>query len=103
MSEPLAPELEQKAQDLAARIRCRSADAILDMARRLVAATDETLFGNTEFALRDAALGIVGDAYAEQLEKKVAMSVPASTVPSAATAPVSTTTGSRRSKRSAGR
>jgi len=52
MNELLPPELEQKAQELAARIRSRSADAILDMARRLVATTDETLFGDTEFGLR---------------------------------------------------
>ena len=42
MSEPLSPELEQEAQELAARIKSRSADAILDMARRLVATTDDT-------------------------------------------------------------
>ena len=53
MSEPLSPELEAKAQELAARITARSADAILEMARRLVATTDDTLFGDTEFALRD--------------------------------------------------
>ncbi len=64
MSEPLAPELEAKAQELAARIKARSADAILEMARRLVATTDESLFGDTEFALRDRAQGIVADAYA---------------------------------------
>src|SRR5437879_283207 len=55
MSEPLSPEQEAKAQELAARIEARSADAILEMARRLVAATDDTLFGDTEFALRDSA------------------------------------------------
>ena len=36
------------------------------MARRLVTTTDDTLFGDTEFALRDQALGLVADAYAEQ-------------------------------------
>ena len=50
MSEPFAPELEARAQELAARIRSRSADTLLDMARRLVATTDDTLFGDTEFA-----------------------------------------------------
>lgn len=101
MSEPLSPELEQKAQELAARIRSRSADAILDMARRLVAARDETLFGETEFALRDAAHGLVADAYAEHLEKKVATSAPVATVPSADSPPPSTATARKRSKRSA--
>ena len=103
MSEPLSPELEQQAQELAARIRCRSADAVLDMARRLVAASDETLFGDTEFALRDAALGVVAAAYTEHLEKKVATSAPVATVRSAAKPPRSTATGRKRSKRSAGR
>ena len=79
MSESLSPELEA----LAARIRSRSADALLAMARRLVAPPDETLFGETEFALRDRALGLVGDAYAEPLEQKGATSARA---PSAAAA-----------------
>lgn len=103
MSEPLAPELEQKAQELAARIRSRSADAILDMARRLVSTTDETLFGATEFALRDSSQAIVAEAYAEHLKKKVATSAPGATAPGAAAPPRSTTTARKRSKRSADR
>ena len=71
MSEPLSPEQERKALDLAARIRSRAEDSILAMARRLVATTDDTLFGDTEFALRDQALGLVADAYAEHHEKKL--------------------------------
>lgn len=101
MSEPLAPELEAKAQALATRIRTRSEDAILDMARLLVSTTDETLFGDTEFALRDCTRTIAGMAYAEHLEKKVATSAPAATVPNVAAPPPSTATGRRRSKRSA--
>ncbi len=66
MSEPLPPELEARAQELAARFRTRSADTILEMAR-LVATTDDTLFGDTEFALRDSALGLIPRAYAEHL------------------------------------
>ena|SRR5712691_5490494 len=103
MNELLPPELEQKAQELAARIRSRSADAILDMARRLVATTDETLFGDTEFGLRDSTRAIVAGAYAEHLEKKVATPAPVATAPTAGTAPPSTTTGRKRSKRSAAR
>ena len=83
MSEPLRPELEAKAQELAARIKARSADAILEMARRLVATTDDTLFGDTEFALRDQAQGIVADAYAGHLPQKVATPPPPSTAPTA--------------------
>ena len=103
MSEALSPELEQKAQELAARIRSRSEDSILAMARRLVATTDDTLFGDTEFALRDQALGLVADAYAEHLPKKAATSARPSTVPPAAAPPPSTATGRKRSKVSVGR
>lgn len=103
MSEPLSPEQEAKAQELAARIKVRSADAILEMARRLVATTDDTLFGDTEFALRDQAQGIVADAYAEHLPQKVGTPLPPSTAPTAEGVRPSTDTGRRRSRRSAGR
>lgn len=103
MSEPLSPEQEVKAQELAARIKARSADAILEMARRLVATTEDTLFGDTEFALRDQAQGIVADAYAEHLPQKVATPLPPSTAPTAEDAPRSTDTAKRRSRHSAGR
>ena len=103
MFEPLSPELEQKAQELAARITTRSADAILEMARRLVATTDDTLFGDTEFALRDHALGLVAGAYAEHLPQKVGTPPPPSTAPTAAGPRPSTGTGRRRSRPSAER
>ena len=103
MSEPLSPEQEAKAQELAARIKARSADAILEMARRLVATTDESLFGDTEFALRDQAQGIVADAYAEHLPQKVDTPLPPSTAPTAKDAPPSTATTRKRSKRLGGR
>lgn len=103
MSEPLSPELEAKAQELAARIKARSADAILEMARRLVATTDDTLFGDTEFALRDQAQGIVADAYAEHIPQKVATPPAPSTAPTAEGGPPSTATAKKRSRRSAGR
>ena len=103
MSEPLPPELEAKAQELAARIKARSSDAILEMARRLVATTDETLFGDTEFALRDQAQSIVADAYACHLPQKVATAPRRSTAPGASGPLPSTGTGAKRSKRSAGR
>ena len=103
MTVPLSPELEQKAKDLADRIRNRSEDSILAMARRLVSCSEETLFGATEFVLRDQALGLVAAAYAERLEKKAATKPPASTAPTADAAPPSTATAKRRSKRSAAR
>ena len=103
MSEPLSPELEAKAQQLAARIQARSAGAILEMARRLVACADDTLFGDTEFALRDQALGLVADAYSCHLPQKVATPPPPSTAPTADAPPPSTATATRRSRHSAGR
>ena len=103
MSEPLSPDLEQKAQELAARIRTRCGDAILEMARRLVSTADETLFGDTEFALRDQALRIVAGAYAEHLPQKVGTPPPPSTAPTAGGPPRSTGTGRRRSRPSAAR
>lgn len=103
MSEPLSPELESKAQELAARIKARSANAILEMARRLVVTTDDTLFGDTEFKLRDQALGIVADAYSEHLPQKVGTPPPPSTAPTVGDAPPSTATARKRSRRSAGR
>ncbi len=103
MSESLSPEQEAKAQELAERIKARSAQAILEMARRLVASTDETLFGDTEFALRDQALGIVADAYNQHLPPKRGTPLPPSTAPVADDPPTSTPTGKKRSKRSAGR
>lgn len=103
MLEPLSPELEAKAQELATRITTRSADAILDMARRLVATTDDTLFGDTEFALRGQALGLVADAYAEHLPQKRDTPPPPSTAPTADARPPSTATARKPSRRSAGR
>ena len=103
MSEPLSPEQEAKARELAARIQARSAGAILEMARRLVAAADDTLFGDTEFALRDQAQGIVADAYSEHLPQKAGTPPPPSTAPTAGDVPPSTGTARGRSRRSAGR
>lgn len=76
----LTPEQERQAQELAARIQSRSAEAVLAIARTLVTSTDATLFGDTEFLLRKKALGVVADAYTEHLgEKKVATSARRST------------------------
>jgi hypothetical protein len=50
---------------------------------RLVATTDETLFGDTEFALRDSTHALVAQAYAAHLEKKVATPAPVATAPTA--------------------
>jgi hypothetical protein len=98
----LTPEQELQAQELAARIQSRSADAVLEMARTLVATSDLTLFGNTEFALRDKALGLVGVAYTEHLiEKKAATKARRSTARTATRRRRSTDTASDASNLSA--
>ena len=103
MSQPLPDELEQKAIALAARIQSRSADAILDMARKLVTTTDENLFGDTEFALRDHTHRILAHAYSEHMvEKKVATLAPPLIAPTVENPLVSKATARKRSKPSAG-
>ena len=91
----LTPEQEQQARELAERIQSRAAAAILQMARRLVASADHDLFGATQLALRDQALGLVADVYAEHVEKKVATSGRPSTAPGAAARPAFTATARR--------
>jgi hypothetical protein len=103
MTEPLSPELEARAQELAARIAARSAADILDMARRLVTTTDATLFGDTEFALRDATHRIAAHAYTEHVGKKRGTSPRPSTAPTADAAPPSTATAREPSQPSAAR
>jgi len=67
----------------------------LEMARRMVASAAGDLFGDTQLALRDTALGLVADAYAEHLEKKAATSDRRSTVRTATDRPVSTVTATK--------
>lgn len=99
----LTPEQEQQARELADRIQHRSREVTLEMARRLVASSDRDLFGDTQLALRDQALGLVADAYAERVEKKVATSDRPSIAPSATVPPASTATATRPSPPSAER
>lgn len=73
MNETLTAEQEAMAQELASRIQERSAGIALELARKLVCTTDATLFGATEFDLRDQAMKMVGIAYNEhQNQKKTA-------------------------------
>jgi hypothetical protein len=93
--EELSPEQEQQARELATRIHSRSAEVCLEMARRMVASAAGDLFGDTQLALRDTALGLVAEAYAEHLEKKAATSDRRSTVRTATDRPVSTVTATK--------
>ena len=60
MKDPLPPELEAKALELASRIRTKASEIVLQLARELVSTSDATLFGDTEFKLRDHAIKMVG-------------------------------------------
>lgn len=97
----LTPEQERQAQELAARIQSRSAEAVLAIARTLVTSTDATLFGDTEFQIRQHALGVV--AYNEHLREKkvVATSARPSTARTAAARRRSSTTAPEKSNPSA--
>jgi hypothetical protein len=70
MNTPLPPEQEAKAQELAARMQAKASEITLELARELVTTTDATLFGETEFKLRDRVMKLVGVAYNEYLGQK---------------------------------
>jgi len=70
MKDPLPPEQEAKALELASRMQAKAAAIALELARELVSTTDATLFGETEFKLRDQAMKLVGVAYNEYLGQK---------------------------------
>jgi len=81
------------ARQLAEVIRSEADDILQEVAQLLAEVPDEQLFGDTEFAVRDRILRLVATAYQARLaQKKSAMSVPASTVPSADKPPPSTAT-----------
>jgi hypothetical protein len=67
---PLSPEREARAQQLAQALRQAADDELLDIARALVATDESTLFGETEFAVRDLAHRIGAKAYQTFLAQK---------------------------------
>ena len=71
----------------------QAGDQFLAVARLLVATEERTLFGQTEFDVRDQVLKLVGQAYSLHLaQKKTAIAARPSTVRSAAKRPRSTVT-----------
>ena len=80
MKDPLSPELEAKALELASRMQAKASEITLQLARELVSTTDATLFGETEFKLRDQVMKLVGVAYNEHLGQKKNGYVGSSTV-----------------------
>jgi len=78
MQEPLTPEQEAQAQQLARALAEAAQEDFLHMARTLVAKGAGELFGDTEFEIRDAALRLASRAYEQRLaQKKTATRGPA--------------------------
>ena len=77
LKESLSDAQEAQAQKLAQTIAQASYEDILAIARALVASDDASLFGDTEFRVRDAILRVAAKAYEQRLaQKKTATSPP---------------------------
>ena len=78
MQDVLSPAQEVEAQQLAEAISQAAQDELLQVARLLVGSSDATLFGATEFKVRDLILRVAAKAYQEHLaQKKTATKGPA--------------------------
>lgn len=78
MERPLSQTQQEQAQQLAQAITQAAQDEFLHIAQLLVAADDATLFGATEFQVRDAILRVAATAYEQHLaSKKTATRAPA--------------------------
>ena len=67
---PLSPEREAEAQQLLLALRDAVDEELLAVARALVATDESTLFGDTEFHLRDLILKAGAKAYQTFLAQK---------------------------------
>jgi hypothetical protein len=77
VKEPLTPDKEAQAQQLAQDIAQISQDELLRIARTLIDADDSTLFGDNEFKVRELVLKIAAKAYQQRLaQKKTATRAP---------------------------
>jgi hypothetical protein len=91
LQQPLAPELEAKAQELLLHLRSQADDELLALARLLVSKADHEIFGDTELQARDIVHRIGAKAFETHLaQKKTATKAPALSVPSANKAPNTT-------------
>ena len=78
MKEALTAAQEEEAQKLAQTIAQATHGDLLKMARTLVATDNASLFGDTEFPVRDISHDIAAKAYRQYLEqKKTATKAPA--------------------------
>jgi hypothetical protein len=95
MSEALSAAQEAEAQLLAERVTDAAQEELLQIARTLVASSPGTLFGATEFKVRDVILRVAAKAYEEHLaQKKTATTAPASPARTAARRQPTTPIGS---------
>ena len=77
MKEALPPAQEEQAQELAQAIAQAAADDFLQLARTLVATDRSSLFGATEFKIRDILLRVGAKVYEQHLvQKKTATKAP---------------------------
>jgi hypothetical protein len=70
MKEALPAAQEAQAQQLAKEIADLAHDELLQIARSLVAAHDASLFGDTEFRVRELVLKVAAKAYQQRLAPK---------------------------------
>jgi len=102
MTVTLTAEQEAQAQQLAVKMREQAEEQFLAVARLLVATEERTLFGQTEFAIRDQFLKLTGQAYTLHLaQKKTATAGRPSTARSAGKPPRSIATATATRKASA--
>ena len=76
MQGPLSPDQEAEAQQLAQAIAAAAHEELLQIARALVASDRATLFGATEFRVRDLVLGVAAKAYQQHLAQKKTATTP---------------------------
>jgi hypothetical protein len=97
LHQPLAPELEAKAQDLLTHLRAQADDELLALARLLVSKEDHEIFGETEFQARDIVHRIGAKAFETHLaQKKTATRAPALSARVANKAPNTTATARKK-------
>jgi hypothetical protein len=78
MKDSLPAAQEAQAQELAAAIAQAAQEDLLRIARDLVRCDDASLFGETEFRIREAILRVAARAYEQRLaQKKTATRGPA--------------------------
>lgn len=97
LQQPLAPELEAKAQELLTHLRAQADDELLALARLLVSKQDHEIFGDTEFQARDIVHRIGAKAFEAHLaQKKTATKAPALSARVANQAPNSMTSARKK-------